>query len=133
MDDWLHKIQQITLRLTHQMRSQIKQAQMQLEHLAKRIRHPGQKLQEQAQRLDQLEKRLTQAYRLQLVQKRNRLTTLARALNAISPLNTLSRGYAIASKDGSVVTSHSQVKAGDAIDVRLHDGSLKCTVDVDST
>lgn len=127
--DWLHKLQQINLRLSHQMRTQIQRARLQLEHLAKRIRHPGQKLQEQAQRLDQLERRLTQAYRLQLVQKRHRLTMLARALNAISPLNTLSRGYAIATKEGEVLTSQSQVTAGDRIEVRLHEGKLDCTVD----
>lgn len=54
----------------------------------------------------------------------NRLSTL----HAVSPLATLERGYAIASKDGEVLYSVQQVQTGDCIQVRLHQGSLSCQI-----
>lgn len=54
----------------------------------------------------------------------NRLSTL----HAVSPLATLERGYAIASKDGEILYSVQQVQTGDCINVRLHQGSLSCQI-----
>ncbi len=49
---------------------------------------------------------------------------LTARLEVLSPLRTLSRGYAIASRnDGTVVTSISQLSAGDCLSVRLHHGT----------
>ena len=52
-------------------------------------------------------------------------------LHAVSPLETMSRGYAIVSTaDGrEVISSVSQVSAGDGVLARLEDGVLDCTVD----
>ncbi|MCY3623859.1 MAG: exodeoxyribonuclease VII large subunit [Gammaproteobacteria bacterium] len=63
-----------------------------------------------------------------------RLTTLTRALNAVSPLATLSRGFAIVAKpDGSrwgqPVASATDVQHGDAIIAHLADGAVQATVE----
>ena len=51
-------------------------------------------------------------------------------LNAVSPLSTLSRGYAInTTQDGQVIHRPSQVNVGDKITAQLHQGKLSCTVD----
>jgi len=52
-------------------------------------------------------------------------------LHAVSPLETMSRGYAIVStaEGGAVISSVSQVSAGDSVSARLEDGVLDCTVD----
>ncbi|HEY5622986.1 MAG TPA: exodeoxyribonuclease VII large subunit, partial [Gammaproteobacteria bacterium] len=54
-----------------------------------------------------------------------------RALNAVSPLATLDRGYAIVTNaaDGSIVTSADDAQPGSGIDVRLARGALSATVD----
>ena len=59
------------------------------------------------------------------------LGNLARTLNAISPLETIGRGYAIVSsaETGEVVSSVSQVEPGDSVSALLKDGKLDCTVD----
>jgi len=64
-----------------------------------------------------------------LQQHQSRLTNLGRALNAVSPLATLDRGYAIATQqDGSVIRRVKGVKLGESINTRLADGELSCTI-----
>jgi exodeoxyribonuclease VII large subunit len=51
-------------------------------------------------------------------------------LNALSPLATLSRGYAVArGEDGEALTSATQFAPGDSFDLTLHDGVVDATVD----
>ena len=54
---------------------------------------------------------------------------MAAAEDAMSPLKVLSRGYAFAETGGRVVKSTADVKAGDALDVTVSDGSLGCRVE----
>jgi exodeoxyribonuclease VII large subunit len=56
-------------------------------------------------------------------------STAAR-LEVLSPLKTLSRGYAIAATgDGTVVTDTSQLAAGDRVRLHLHRGRALCRVE----
>ena len=53
------------------------------------------------------------------------LATCAATLNALSPLATLARGYAVArSKDGGALTSARQFSKGLDFDLLLHDGEV---------
>jgi exodeoxyribonuclease VII large subunit len=45
-------------------------------------------------------------------------------LKALDPFATLERGYAIVQKNGGIVSSVDDVRGGDALDVRLKDGSF---------
>ena len=55
---------------------------------------------------------------------------LAASLDALSPLKTLQRGYAIASDEsGRVLRSAAEAKPGDKISVELRDGALDCRVE----
>lgn len=69
-------------------------------------------------------------YMQNLIQRQQgSLSQAAAKLDGISPLATLSRGYAIASKDGQVLHDREQVKKGDTIKVRLAKGELGCVVE----
>lgn len=60
----------------------------------------------------------------------DRLASLDARLDAVSPLGTLRRGYAIVEReDGHVVTESQAVNASDALVVRLRDGRLHVHVD----
>ena len=62
--------------------------------------------------------------------KRHRFVALASALDAMSPLKVLGRGYAIASKEnGEIVKSVSDANTGDKLCLSVSDGLIKCTVD----
>ncbi len=55
---------------------------------------------------------------------------LAAALDAMSPLKVLGRGYAIArDESGRVLTGAEQTEPGDKLDLRLANGSLVCRVE----
>ena len=58
-----------------------------------------------------------------------RVGSLAATLDALSPLKVLGRGYAIArDSEGHVVTSAASLSEGDAVSVRLGEGSFEATV-----
>jgi len=81
-----------------------------------------------AQRLAAGHDRLRRAPLLALERRRARLDTLHARLGALSPLATLERGYAIVHRGDDLVRSPAQVSAGDAIDVRVADGSFGAVV-----
>ena len=67
-----------------------------------------------------------------------RLGTLSRALNAVSPLATLARGFAIVAKPddsrwGQPVKSVTGVERGDVIDAHLADGTIRANVEATDT
>lgn len=81
------------------------------------------------QDLDLLTERLTRYWQHDLQLKRERFDKLIGALNTLSPLATLLRGYAIAQKaDRTVITTAGQVAVGERIQLRLAAGSLGCEV-----
>jgi exodeoxyribonuclease VII large subunit len=68
---------------------------------------------------------------IRLVDKRRSVMSgAAGRLNALSPLATLSRGYAVARRpDGKALTSATQFVAGESFDLTLHDGSVNALVE----
>ena len=81
-----------------------------------------------AQRLTATHDRLGRAPLLALERRRATLDTLHARLSALSPVATLDRGYAIVHRGDDLVRSSTQVEPGDAIDVRVADGSFGATV-----
>ncbi len=75
------------------------------------------------------EKLLTAEERL-LAAKRRGFETRGAALDAMSPLRVLSRGYAIAEDEaGKPLRSVSELRLGGALSVRLSDGAAGCRVE----
>lgn len=72
--------------------------------------------------------RIDSAVRHSMEVRRGEISTLCARLDTLSPLRVIARGYAVASSGGKVLTSPSQVKVGDTIDLRLAGGELKCEV-----
>jgi exodeoxyribonuclease VII large subunit len=61
---------------------------------------------------------------------RGRLATAAAALEALSPLAVLARGYAIAQReDGAIVRRAAEVAPGERLTLRLHQGRLSARVE----
>ncbi len=86
----------------------------------------------QLNQLQQQQKNLTQRLQLimqqQLKAQQQQLIYVTRSLDAVNPLSTLQRGYAIVKKNGKILQQSSQAKSGDEIDVRLAEGELQAIV-----
>jgi exodeoxyribonuclease VII large subunit len=76
-----------------------------------------------------LNTRLRGAIQQRLRRAHERLAPLVRTLNAVSPLATLERGYAIvANADGNILRDAADAPPGSVIDARLAKGSIRAKV-----
>jgi exodeoxyribonuclease VII large subunit len=80
-------------------------------------------------RLDRQRERLRLAPRLLLERRRASLDHAGARLQALSPLATLGRGYAIVRSGAEAVRDADMLKPGDRLDVQLASGSLDARVE----
>jgi exodeoxyribonuclease VII large subunit len=91
---------------------------------------PRQAVQREGLRLERMRERLRGAPALAVERKRAALENTAAKLAALSPVQTLQRGYAIVrTESGGVVASSSDVSAGIHVDVTLADGGFGARVE----
>lgn len=94
------------------------------------LRLPRTLLEARQQMLDEVSERLKANSRVALERAHAKLDLQRAALDVLSPLKTLARGYAIAlDKAGRVVKSTGAVAVGDAVDVLLGDGELATRIE----
>lgn len=87
-------------------------------------------VQDRRMELDHVQRRLGDLAGALVSRKRERFSALSAALDAMSPLKVLGRGYAMArGEDGTVLKSYKNVSAGDRVSVTLGEGGFSCTVD----
>ena len=80
--------------------------------------------------LDLCRERLASSASSLIQDKRNALSGLSDRLNALSPLNVLSRGFSFSTDmEGKAVNGVRDLKAKDRIRIRFSDGTADCTVD----
>ncbi len=106
-------------------------------HLATQIENLKEKLYGQTpkhlilqlqQQLNLQQQKLQSTLQKNLQLYRQTLGNAAAKLHALSPLATLQRGFAIATKNHQVLHSSTQVSPGDEIQVKLYAGDLSCVV-----
>lgn len=85
-------------------------------------------LQNQRERLALCSRALHKEYAQLLEQNRLHLLSKINALNALSPLSVLSRGYAVAYQEHKVLKSIKQIDVNKTLTVQLADGTASCTV-----
>jgi exodeoxyribonuclease VII large subunit len=86
-------------------------------------------LERDAERLERLRERLRAAPRLLLERRRAVLDHTGARLNALSPLATLDRGYAIVRAGALALRDASTVSLGDRLEIELASGALSATVE----
>ena len=92
------------------------------------LRSPLRSIEEKRLLLDHRQERLLRCMERRMNTYRQSVGRLAASLDALSPFKVLSRGYSMTQKDdGSVVSTITQVNEGDALRVRLSDGTITCT------
>lgn len=87
-------------------------------------------VQDKRMELVHVQQRLSDLSAAQTARKRQQFSALAAALDAMSPLKVLGRGYAMAQNgDGQILKSYREVTAGERVSVTLGEGGFTCTVD----
>lgn len=84
--------------------------------------------------LDYTRQNLVAVAQRQMAERQRRYTALCAALDALSPLKVLGRGYAVArTADGRILKNAADVEAGDRVDLTLGRGRLGCVVETRDT
>jgi len=129
---WRQRLSLFANRLQSAARRTLRSEQLRVAALASRLQqaHPGARLRQHSQRLDELEVRLRLGVQARFARLGARLDLAARALQAVSPLATLARGFAVVTRerDGALLSAADEVAIGEAVEARLGSGSLLATV-----
>jgi exodeoxyribonuclease VII large subunit len=106
-------------------RSRVSEAYASLIHCS-----PERRVREFGLRHQTLEARLQNAISKLVARADNRLALASRALNTVSPLATLDRGFAIVTRttDGALVTDADSLRVDDEIDARVARGTVRAKV-----
>lgn len=122
----------MSIRQTQAMRKSITRLSTRLDDFKGRrvLRDPMAYVDTKRSELDHVQDKLVAAAEKLCSANRHKFVALASALDAMSPLKVLSRGYAIASDaEGKLVKSVGDVAGGDMLSLSVSDGTIKCTVE----
>ena len=123
-------LRQLQVRMEQAQIQSINRLRQRLDTLSKSrvMRQPDAYLQQQELHLEMLRQRLEHSGEVVLARNRQRFERTAAKLDALSPLKVLGRGYAMITREDSVIRETAQLAPGDAITVSLSDGTAQCTV-----
>jgi exodeoxyribonuclease VII large subunit len=119
------------LYLTQTTRTALRERSRQHDALASRLarQSPAARLRNDRQRLDDLARRLGLAAHHGMRLHASRMDTARARLEGLNPLSVLARGFAIVTgAHGRVIRSAREVAPGDALTLRVQDGSFGATV-----
>lgn len=121
-----------TARLDAAMRRSLGAARLRLEACAHRLlmQQPGRRVEELARTVAGLRHRLDLAVRRRLAAAQDDVARAAGALDDLSPLAVLRRGYSLVRRvsDGAIVRTSADLAPGDDIDISFAEGSTRARV-----
>jgi exodeoxyribonuclease VII large subunit len=138
LEQRMQRLDDIERRLQRATQSRVERAGHALALLYARFdqQHPRTRLGRVRTDLARLQRALARGGRIRYERAAAELASASRALHAVSPLETLGRGYAIVTTPapsgdrwGTAITSVDAVRAGDRIVAHLNDGAVQCSVD----
>ncbi len=133
LQQWAQRLDDLERRMRTVMRHRMTESAGQVAALAQRLRTalPWQQLEHYVARLAALQARLGRAIERDLERLWQRLIRASTGLDAVSPLATLQRGYAIARKlpGKEILRDAATLKTGDEVELRLARGRLECRVE----
>lgn len=130
ISEFFAKVEYLNKRMTDNIKYIINSHQQHTDALADRLALMSEncKIPEIRANLEALNLRLNNAYKTFLQNRNENLKENIAKLNVLSPLNILSRGYAIINNNNIVVKSINDVNVDDKLTVRVSNGSFTCTV-----
>jgi len=125
-------LDEIQQRLKQLLIGRARQARFTLDTIARNrfFTKPEELLSDARRQLDELDQQLVRCVKRRYDQETTNVRKLAAHLDALSPLRVLSRGYSLTRdpETGRTIRSAGAVQAGQAVDVLLSEGELRCDV-----
>lgn len=120
----------LTTKMTSAFQGQLHQLS---QHLSRQkmnlLNHsPEQKLTQAQHHLKEQTMAIQQLGSNRLQNEQQTLMTLMKELDSLSPLKVMTRGYSYVSRDQHVVSSASQLKQGDTVQLHFHDGTAEAQI-----
>jgi len=131
-EDILDRLRELQVRLRHAEKKRLEALGERLGELSSRpvLKSPAGFIDRRREDLDHLSHRLTAAETQLLGEKKREYVRLAAALDAMSPLKVLARGFSVTTDaDGRVVRDPFDVAVGDIVHIQIERGSLDCRVE----
>ena len=126
------RLDDLELRMRLALRATVSSKQQLLETFSTRLwrENPRHRLEALCAHAAALRQRLVTAFSGSLIAREQRLALASRTLDAVSPLATLGRGFAVVSRvaDGALLRDAAQVPVGEQIEARLAKGRLRAQV-----
>ena len=129
--DSSQRLDDLEIRLRQAITLRLERARSRFDRARERAhqQNPQQKLELLRNRNEQIEQKLTQLMLNSLERRQLKLEKVSGELNAISPLATLSRGYAITTAGESIVRSSRQLQIGGRVTTRFSKGAAICKIE----
>jgi len=131
-DEFMASLTAARTRLTGALQQRAQRARGLLVALASRpvLIRPHGRIRELAGRVDELQRRIDHAVRAETRSNRDRLGAAAAALQALSPLEVLGRGYSVTrTTEGDVIRTVGQLEVGSRIMTTLADGQVTSRIE----
>ena len=131
LDDRGQRIDELEERLQQSMQAQTQRHRMRLALLGTRLnaQSPDKQLTNLRTQLASVEARLVAGMQAGLQNAKGRWQIAARALDTVSPLSTLERGFAVVKHEGKIITNPAQLSPGDLITTQVARGTIVSKVD----
>ena len=132
LDEVAQRIDELSVRMEQHLKFRLQLHQEQTLTLEARLQQhsPIHQLTQQQTRLDYLQQRLKQSLSPYFEQAQQKISSLAREMDAFSPLATLGRGYSLVKDEqGELIKSAAQLTAGQQVTVYFAHDQASMTVD----
>ncbi|MEE2642887.1 MAG: exodeoxyribonuclease VII large subunit [Planctomycetota bacterium] len=127
-DEMRRRIFQLKNTLDHRLLGRLESAYQRLIQIESRpiFRRPLDRIRDDQRRLDELEAAADRGLERNVAQCREKILSLGRQLEAVSPLAVLQRGYSVTQKaaDQQVVATVASIKKGDLVQTQVADGKF---------
>ena len=90
---------------------------------------PAKKIETSRKTIDNAEQRINNALKNKILLSKAVLAEKSAALDNLSPLKIMNRGYSLVYKDKKIIKSSSALKSGDKIDITLADGQVSAVIE----
>jgi len=108
----------------------IEQEEMKLNHLYDRLLQysPKKYIEQKIQDVDQYKRILQSSFKHLLASKRHQFIRLSESLDLLSPLNIMTKGYAIVKQNQTIKKSVTDILRNQPLHIQMHDGDITCDI-----